>query len=509
VVQTVVAPEGPAAAQYGGPLPYTLQGTEQAISDALADLPVRHLPALSKMTRELARTAPDRVNIPPALVDGLMSWAGLVDPPPRLVIIELPEDPAQCDQRPTAECQPAIGSLVAQVSSTLPESDHVVYGVGVVKVSPTATRMIVAVLERTVALEPLRSSVPKGGSVEIRGRLLGGRSGPMVEVIDPKGVWTQQTLSAGADGSFRTTVTCGKTAGPHQIEVLAEGEHGPEVAANFPLYCGTPVPQRMHVEIERIDADVSAQQLAWANFAHLNEERERRGLEPLEWDDDAARVAIAHSLDMQQNGFVGHRSPTTGDVRARFDRAKLRGSVIRENVARGYGPKGMHDSLMGSPGHRINLVADDVTHVGIGIVIGAPETSVAGAPRPLFCTQNFFRKPGAGAPAAKDWVPTLRSAVDRKRKADKLAPVGWDAELSRMAERLAKTYARGHQPKKGFEQELFGLGYQSVATHQVRSADFDALAGIDLWKERELFAGIGIVRVADDTFLMVILVGER
>lgn len=40
---------------------------------------------------------------------------------------------------------------------------------------------------------------------------------------------------------------------------------------------------------------------------------------------------------------------------------------------------------MASPGYRINILAADVTHVGIGAVIGAPETAAAGG-----AAANFF-----------------------------------------------------------------------------------------------------------------------
>jgi hypothetical protein len=74
-------------------------------------------------------------------------------------------------------------------------------------------------------------------------------------------------------GTFATRVTCGPRRGALQIEVLAEGPHGPEVAANFPLYCGMGPPRAMMIEVERLEGDVTALQVAHANFVYLNEER--------------------------------------------------------------------------------------------------------------------------------------------------------------------------------------------------------------------------------------------
>jgi uncharacterized protein YkwD len=280
------------------------------------------------------------------------------------------------------------------------------------------------------------------------------------------------------------------------------------VAAIFPIFCGTQPPRSLRVTLEELDPRVSADQVARAIFHYLDEERRMRGLPPLEWDDRAAAVAEEHSLDMVRHGYVGHRSPRTGDVRDRFERARIRGTVVRENVARGYGPKGIHDSLMNSPGHRVNIVAEDVSHVGIGVVIADPETNVPGAPRPVFATQNFFRKPGAGAPSDEQLVPTMHARVDAVRKDARLPPATWDPGLDAIALRVAQAYARGRQPGR-FDAEVFDLGYEAVQTHRVESPDYDALATLDVWNEQSLHAGVGIVPVGrgdDRRFLMVVLI---
>lgn len=503
-----IGPRGPWADRYGAAMKHELSPTEAAIGQALRSLPVDHSSALSRVTREITRTAPDRVNMPPALVDGLMAWGGLVDPPPRLVVVEMPEDPEGCHARPGPGCQPAIDSLVQQVRLTMPKDAQLEYGVGVARVAGGATRMIVAVLEKSIQLEPVPVSLGARENVVLRGRLLAELRRPTLEIIDPRGDWSSTPATVETDGGFEVTMSCRGIRGPHQVEILAEGLHGPEVAANFPVYCGTRPPRSLTVTLERLAPAVTPGQIARANFHYLNEERQRRGLPPLKWDDRAAAVAEQHSMDMAENGFVGHRSPRTGDVRDRFERARIKGTVIRENVARSYGPKGMHDSLMSSPGHRVNIVAPDVTHVGIGVVIGEPETNVSEAPRPLFATQNFFRKPGAGAPADADLVPEMRAKIDAMRASARLPRVQWDRRLDTIALRVAKSYARGRAPGR-FDEDVFALGYAAVETHRVESPDFDALAMMEAWKQRSLHAGVGIVPVGrgdDRRFLMVVLV---
>ena len=506
VVELEVAPQGPWAERYGVDLPHELSASERALADMLSRLPLRHAASLSRATREIARTSPDRANVPPALVDGLMAWAGLVHPPPRLVTVEIPDDADGCDRAPGESCRAAMDSLVAQVRVTMAGSRDFHYGVGVARGSTGSTRMMVALLEKTVELEPLAVSVAARDRLALRGTLSSGLRNPTIDVIDPRGEWTSQPASVSSNGSFAVDVSC-RGRGMHQVEVLAEGVHGPEVAANFPVYCGVRPPSALRVTLEELDPSISADQLARAIYHYLEEERRLRGLPSLEWDDRAAAVAEEHSLDMARHEYVGHRSPRTGDVKNRFERARIRYTVLRENVARGYGPRGIHDSLMNSPGHRVNIVAADVTHVGIGVVIAEPATNVPGAPRPLFVTQNFYRKPGAGAPSDDQLVPTMRARVDAVRESARLPPAQWDPKLEKIALRVAQAFAQGRSPGR-FDAEVFELGYQSVETVRVESPDFEALATIDVWKQQPLHGAIGIAPVGrgeDRRFLMVVL----
>lgn len=515
-----IRPTRPAAERYGESIVYPLSPVESEIERRLAVGGLTHSPALSTMTRELAEATRGDLNVPPALVDVLMAWAGLVDPQPRLLIVELAGDRARCDLAPSPACEGAFGSLVAQATLALPggndgaDAQRLLFGVGVVALGEGRTRMIVALLQPALTLEPIDVAVPSGAVVQIRGRLHGARSKPYVEVVANGGPGDTVPVALSVDGTFSSTVQCGDD-GPVQIEVLAQGVYGPEVAANFPVYCGVSAPQSLEVEVEVVGPDVDAAQLARANFIFLNEARERRGLPALIWDPDAAAVARKHSQDMHDAGFIGHRSPSTGDVTARFDQAGLVGTVIRENVALGSGPRGIHDSLMRSPGHRVNMLAADVTHVGVGAVIGAAESKKSGASRPVFATQNFYKKPGAGAPADARLAPTVRSRVDTLRRDAALGPMAWDEALSEVAAAQARAIADGGKPAADLDAQVFALGFVAMASHQLASIDFDALTTVALWRETLPDAvGVGVARMretrtSEGGFVAVVIVAER
>lgn len=505
-----VQPSSPAAKKYGAPVGHALTEIEQAVVAALDELPMTHEPALSRMVRELAAHAADQSTLS-ALVEGFMAWGGLVDPPPRLVMVDMPEDPFGCHARMAPECRSAVSSLVEQVTADLPRADSMTFGVGVAIAPGGATRMMVAVSERAVALEPLPMAVGRKGTFSIAGRLLGTRERPRVEVVGAGGRISTLPAVAAANGRFSVRVGCDDGPGAYQVEVLAEGRYGVEVAANFPVYCGMEPPDVITVEVEQLDPSVGADQIARANFLYLNQERRARGLPALEWSGEAAAIAHAHSEDMRAHDFVGHTSPTTGDVIARFQAKGLRATTIRENVARGYGPKGIHESLMNSPGHRVNILATDVTHVAVGVVVGPPETDVVGAPRPLFATQNFYRPPGAGAPT-KDLGPALQGRVDEARKQRKLGPVRWNDQLSAIAQRVADARGRGRAEPKGWADEVAALGYTSIETNLLSSADFDAIVKAALWATIAHDVGVGVVRAKEsggETFIAVVLVAER
>ncbi len=99
----------------------------------------------------------------------------------------------------------------------------------------------------------------------------------------------------------------------------------------------------------------------------VNKERQAAGLKPLQIDVDLAYVARVKSKDMNDNNYFSHQSPTYGSP---FDMMKQFGIQYRgaaENIAKNYSVQSAHNSLMGSSGHRANIMNPNYTHIGIGI----------------------------------------------------------------------------------------------------------------------------------------------
>ncbi len=100
----------------------------------------------------------------------------------------------------------------------------------------------------------------------------------------------------------------------------------------------------------------------------VNADRAEHGLPPLEQDPALTYVARRHAFDMADLQFVGHDSPRTGSFADRLDRIGYLRRMARENAARSETTERGQANFMASPSHRNNVLADDVTHAGIGIV---------------------------------------------------------------------------------------------------------------------------------------------
>jgi uncharacterized protein YkwD len=99
-----------------------------------------------------------------------------------------------------------------------------------------------------------------------------------------------------------------------------------------------------------------------------NRVRRRRGLDPLTLNRRLNIAAQNHVDDMESVGrYLGHDSSDGRTMRDRIDASGYRWRSIRENAAsQQISAKEVVQSWMDSPGHRANLLAKDVSEIGIG-----------------------------------------------------------------------------------------------------------------------------------------------
>jgi len=110
---------------------------------------------------------------------------------------------------------------------------------------------------------------------------------------------------------------------------------------------------------------VQGEELLWLT----NQSRIARGLLPLMVDSKLMRIAQERAEEMAQQGFINH-DLQSGNISTRMIRAGYNYETARENLARSQVVSSAHSSLLKSPDHEANILATDVSHIGIGIAKG-------------------------------------------------------------------------------------------------------------------------------------------
>ncbi|SFP61258.1 CAP domain-containing protein [Salibacterium halotolerans] len=101
--------------------------------------------------------------------------------------------------------------------------------------------------------------------------------------------------------------------------------------------------------------------------ALTNEERTKRGLEPLQENETVAEAAQAKSEDMAANDYFAHESPTYGSPLQMLKEYGADFQAAAENIAAGQTtPEQAVEGWMNSEDHRKNILNEELTHIGIG-----------------------------------------------------------------------------------------------------------------------------------------------
>ncbi len=166
---------------------------------------------------------------------------------------------------------------------------------------------------------------------------------------------------------------------PRPATLRTLGTVRPASCANVDL---TPTPDNL--------AEIKA-----ATLCLINQQRAKKGLQPLRDNGRLDAAAEQHSEDMVTNNYFDHTEPsgetfdsrimTSGYVPSGWD------YMLGENIAMGTlqlaSPAAIVDAWMASPEHRANILAD-FRDSGIGVVAQAPTEGAGGQPGATY-TEEF------------------------------------------------------------------------------------------------------------------------
>jgi uncharacterized protein YkwD len=142
------------------------------------------------------------------------------------------------------------------------------------------------------------------------------------------------------------------------------------------IYSGTQRPRIAAETASNVSTPSSLMAVERKTFNLINDERERRGLRPLDWSDDAARLARLHSRNMAQYHFFSHRGLDGLMVDNRAEQMGIfNWRAIGENIAfnRGYEhPVELTvEKWLESPSHKSNMLNREWVETGVGVAISS------------------------------------------------------------------------------------------------------------------------------------------
>lgn len=155
----------------------------------------------------------------------------------------------------------------------------------------------------------------------------------------------------------------------------------------------------------RAQEDFSAQ--THQIFELTNQDREARGLQPLQWNTSLAQAAQAHAERMAAEDDLSHQYPGEPSVAQRTAQAGAHFQAVAENIASGYSARGIESEWMHSTPHRTNILDPRMNALGVGLVERRGT---------LFAVEDFADASGAFSPGQ------VESQVGRLLRQDGIDP---------------------------------------------------------------------------------------
>jgi uncharacterized protein YkwD len=456
---------------------------------------------LFRACADLAQVAPETTILRYKLVEFALQHYGIAEPSPRLLVVwgDIGSPEVIVEQ-----LSPLLTGLLADGATAR-------LGVGAAQRKPDGSGAVVFALQGSgVSTLPIPRVAAAGATLSIDAVIDPRFHDPEMFVTHEDGDTERLAVKPGRPGGVTSQVACGTRRGRQQVEITASDEAGSTVLANFPVWCATAPPRSITSDPEQDDQlAASTGEAERRLLANVNRDRLAARRPALVWDDRLAEVARRHSDEMWRTHVVAHISKTTGSAGDRVTAAKIRTALVLENVARAYGVDEAHDGLMNSPGHRMNLMSAQATHIGIGVVFG---DEVSGR-RELFVTQVFTRVPPTIQPA------TATATVRRKLTAFR-PKLAYKPVLAALAQRLSHALAAGHTREEAHamikrEVDALGRTYGRVGSVIIATADVDTLDGTSLVGDASADDfGVGVAQgphpeIGDNAIWVVVLLASR
>lgn len=117
-------------------------------------------------------------------------------------------------------------------------------------------------------------------------------------------------------------------------------------------------------------------------FELVNRERGSRGIAQLRWSNELAKSALAHGRLVVEHQSLDHQFPGEAGLMQRIAEAGAHFNAVAENLAFADSAEEIHSGLMGSPGHRHNILNPDYNALGVAVLQSGDR---------LYAVQNFAR----------------------------------------------------------------------------------------------------------------------
>ncbi len=428
-------PNKPAAANYGPDKKYGCTRNE-VFKYVMEDL--------TAAAKRAGRQPPVEDGRVCALADAFLAWEPQSQGIPRGAVLQfashwvgLPAaiQPPNVATFDTQDARVIADRLVQALAGSVVNSVYPRLAVATKRFGRNSTKIAFVFLDAPIEVDPFPRRLELGQQATLTGRLVGGSKNPQVFVSDASGGLSTPQQPPGE--AFKADVKCGNRPGKIIVEVRGEYEGNSGIAANFPIACGTELPQSVALASEPWPSDPAAAEKKILD--QVNADRTAAGLKPVETDPAVAKVAHGISEDIASRGGV-----VTGDIGDRLRKEGIGTPLVLQSAVSDRTFERAQERLMSSPTNRANIMNPDVTHVGMGALsrMDAEGKSMA------YVTEVFLKElPAADVSKVRQ---NIRDAVAQKRKDARTTAVASDPTLEKTAQKFAEALAEagGTLPKE-------------------------------------------------------------